>query len=1629
MPSILISRARSLLSYRLIGQGNLRLDWNLSTTDSSGSTGITLFDFDGDGIQEIVYRDMTHIKIIDGSSNNPFVISQSVCRAPTANEFPIVADIDNNEEAKICVVCTGPAPKYNDAKLTIFGPPNGQHWAPARPLWNQYAYNPVQINDDLTVPRLQKNQATYKNGKYNNFMQQESLLDENGFYKKPAASLTGKINSIDLDPNTNEYILKFEIYNRADASLTADSAMPVSFYNGDPSSGGTLIGVYHTLKKIDAGDSLLNLEYRFIAANLSRVFMVVNTQRNTTGAFEPKDFNILECDYTDNTFQTTAPPIIINPDPCKPDFSDTSLCFINEKFISSPLQIEKKWVTLDSVNIHCAPLVADIDSNCTPELLSSVSHVQKIEIFDTEFGIFKSSFDTDINAISFSPTLICDIDKDGIYEIIIHIMDRGTGPIQMRDRLVCYDLLGNIKWISSDRVELYYNKSIGYPYPGPLSIADFNQDGIPELFVSNLIFNAQTGVLLIRGGDNGVGTGRDSIYPPMSVAADLDANPTDLELAAGFTIYKVILTNLNGQSGNMMIPNNIKINSTTHDGVTSVADINLDGQLDVIVYSRITFNSFILYVYTLFGNTPVLLASSILNGGSKFISSPVISNVNNINLSIIIARTFELLSFRYDGSPSLVLEWTFKTNDHSGFCNATVFDLNGDGVQEIMYRDETDFYILNLIANQPTVFKKFNCYSSTGHEMPIVFGSGFNSEARVCVVCNNSWRSSFGNLTVFGPPDGQHWAPARPLWNQYAYNPLQINDDLTVPQNQKNQATYKNGKYNNFMQQESLLDENGYYKRPAASLTGLIHCVDYDLMTDSFTVRFELHNRGDASRVADVNLPVSFYGANPELDTALLGVYLTKEIIRPGDSLRDLIFKFSASDLSRIYLVVNTRRNTIGPFDSTHFDQPECDYTDNFYYIIDLPKIQRDSVSICEGSTYMFYDTTLYDAGKYHRSLKNQKGCDSLIVMLDLSLSNMVRTQTGISVCEEYDWNGKMLTQSGIYTDTSLTVGGCDSIVILDLTVFFSSNSINRIATCDSYLWNGQTYTQSGQYIFNGQTENGCDSTVTLELIIHPSSNSINRIATCGSYLWNGNNYTQTGIYEFKTQNSVGCDSTAILDLTIDSIIRQQISHTSCDRYIWNGQTLSQSGTYTHQDISQAGCDSIVTLDLKLLQSTNSNSKINACDQFTWNGNVYTQSGTYQFSDMNSVGCDSVATLELTLLLSSNSINRIATCESYLWNGNNYTQTGTYEFKTLNSLGCDSTATLELTILPIHQNNIQESACDQFIWNGITYDQSGNYSFNTKNQFGCDSSITLELEILKSSSANISLSTCDSLVFQGQTLKESGTYPFTIRNAAGCDSVILLNLSINSDQQISSVSSCDPYRWDVDGQNYAQSGRYLKTFTNSKGCDSIHILDFKRLPSHLINEKAEVCGPFFWPVTNTLLDQSGLYSHPLQTTEGCDSLLNLELIIHPHFIRTDTVISQTDYIWPVNNTNYTISGNYEEQYSSEFGCDSIHRLILIIKNEQGIYYPNVLIPGGISGGFTIFDNLFTIASITTLSIYDRWGSQVWQKHNFAPNDPTLGWDGRFKGQHVVPGVYTWHAQLSLKDGTYQTVKGDVTVVR
>ena len=62
-------------------------------------------------------------------------------------------------------------------------------------------------------------------------------------------------------------------------------------------------------------------------------------------------------------------------------------------------------------------------------------------------------------------------------------------------------------------------------------------------------------------------------------------------------------------------------------------------------------------------------------------------------------------------------------------------------------------------------------------------------------------------------------------------------------------------------------------------------------------------------------------------------------------------------------------------------------------------------------------------------------------------------------------------------------------------------------------------------------------------------------------------------------------------------------------------------------------------------------------------------------------------------------------------------------------------------------------------------------------------------------------------------------------------------------------------------------------------------------------------------------------------------------------------------------------------------------------------------------------------------MFDRWGNALYSMEDFLPNSPTIGWDGRFKGQPMNPGVFVWVAEIEFIDGQRESYKGDVTIVR
>ncbi len=635
-----------------------------------------------------------------------------------------------------------------------------------------------------------------------------------------------------------------------------------------------------------------------------------------------------------------------------------------------------------------------------------------------------------------------------------------------------------------------------------------------------------------------------------------------------------------------------------------------------------------------------------------------------------------------------------------------------------------------------------------------------------------------------------------------------------------------------------------------------------------------------------------------------------------------------------------------------------------------------------------------------------------------------------ISACDSVKWIDGLT----YYSDNNSAkisfnnINCCDSTVFLDLKIYKHETLKVDLTVCDSISFNSHSFSQSGKYFLKSSNIYGCDSIIELNLIVHPSKITDIKLTSCEPITWNNVQYTKSGDFIQFNNTSKGCDSTVILHLTIDSIVQNHQRIQSCDQYTWNNITYKQSGTYRDSSTSLQGCDSITTLDLIINNSSNSTTSIRSCDTYTWNGNTYTNSGTYTFKTQNAQGCDSTATLDLQIDKSSIALQSATSCDSLLWNGTVYTTSGIYTHKTQNTSGCDSTITLNLSIQKSDTTVLQQKACDGYNWNGKTYTQSGLYQDKMQNIHGCDSIIHLQLTINKSNTVDLQYSVCDSLNFLGKTLNTSGHYSFTIPNTQGCDSIINLSLNISSQHYKDSVSNCGSYVWPINGRSYDSSGVYVERYSNAAGCDSMYVLNLKVNKNYEIKEQAEVCKEYLWPVNKQVYTHSGLYRYPFKSSQGCDSILSLDLRINPEFKQIDTVITTSEYLWPVNKQIYPSSGSYEEDYTSSNGCDSIHLLLLTINKEVSIYYPNVINPGGINEWFTIFV-YGGVDQIKELSIYDRWGSLVWQKESFPPNELQQGWNGLFKGQKALPGVYVWKAEIELQDGRIIMENGDVTVLR
>ncbi len=252
-----------------------------------------------------------------------------------------------------------------------------------------------------------------------------------------------------------------------------------------------------------------------------------------------------------------------------------------------------------------------------------------------------------------------------------------------------------------------------------------------------------------------------------------------------------------------------------------------------------------------------------------------------------------------------------------------------------------------------------------------------------------------------------------------------------------------------------------------------------------------------------------WYSTAPTTDS----LFHSQKIWATDRMLPNSTFDFFGSDVAidKGYLLVGARNDDD---DTLNVMQTNAAGTAYFFDTICTPKHGSYATNICDGDSLLYTGQYLKVAGSYLSVLKAADGCDS-IVTLNLSIDTVPIDSIKTSSCVSYTSpSGNIITNiSGIYTDTLISINGCDSLLTIDLTILPASSTSLNLTACNSYaLPSGRgIISVSGVYKDTLLDRYGCDSildlnisinTVDTAVLVDPVNQRIIALANNATFRW-----------------------------------------------------------------------------------------------------------------------------------------------------------------------------------------------------------------------------------------------------------------------------------------------------------------------------------------------------------------------------------------------------------------------------------------------------------------------------------------------------------------------------------------------
>lgn len=542
--------------------------------------------------------------------------------------------------------------------------------------------------------------------------------------------------------------------------------------------------------------------------------------------------------------------------------------------------------------------------------------------------------------------------------------------------------------------------------------------------------------------------------------------------------------------------------------------------------------------------------------------------------------------------------------------------------------------------------------------------------------------------------------------------------------------------------------------------------------------------------------------------------------------------------------------------------------------------------TVCRADLPYVYDDQSYsEPGTYTIDKHNMYGCDSLRVVLNLTVTEPAMDTVTVTLCPDslpYTYDSlHVFAVPGTYFINNNPDTACSDFTVLVINTFMSIRDTVNICTADSsYTFGDTTFTVSTLYTYTLPNVEGCTDYHTLRVMLNntPAVDTLN-VTLCESelpYVFYDIECYASGSYSKMLTNQYGCDSVNVtLNLAVTptptytktvTVTRNEIP------YIYRDVPYTESGIYQQiaPATSETECDTVYRLLLTVIPVYETTLDTTVCANTTveFLGTEITTAGPHSFIyHLN--GYDSVVTLNVN----HNPTYRVETLYvevgefdlPYIFLDSAYTTPGYHE-QTLTTVdGCDSVLSVYLTIHPavFNYDTIYKEVCSNdlpvTLFDSVLT-QAGVYRY-----------------IVHTSSAY------DSVFFVNLVVKESPTLVLPD----------LVYLCTGSTVTLTAQSTGSVYLWNNGATEpsitVSLTGQYSVTVSNAFGCsasDTVQV-DPAALPA------AEIVG----------------YDH---VCYGSDLLL--QAVGGVEFLWEDGSTENARTVSPTENTTYTVT------VTSAYGC-------------------------------------------------------------------------------------------------------------